>query len=158
MARSAEALFMGSHTNKIDAKGRINAPADFRRVLDLGSFNGFFCVPSLLGPQLDCGGADYIDGIRRMIAGLDPFDPDRAYLQESLLGRARAVPFDGDGRFILPQPLRDHAALADTAFLIGLGEKFQIWAAAGAEERLAVSAERARNALGKLKNPVGGAP
>jgi MraZ protein len=156
MVRSAEALFLGVHTNKIDAKGRIAAPADFRRALDLTRFNGFFCVPSLLGPMLDCGGADYIETLRAMIDALDPFDPDRTDLQEALIGQARKVMFDGDGRFILPALLRDHAGLDDQAFFIGLGESFQIWGADGAEARLAAAAGRARGALKKLRNPTMG--
>ena len=158
MLRSAEALFLGSHVNKIDAKGRIAAPADFRRALDLGRFNGFFCAPSLIGPWLDCGGPDYIETLIAMIEALDPFDPDRADLEDALIGRARPVPFDGDGRFILPQPLRDHAKLDDAALLIGRGRTFQIRAAAGAEAMLDAAAARAKGALGKLKNPALAAP
>lgn len=154
MLRSAEALFLGAHINKIDAKGRIAAPADFRRALDLGAFNGFYCVPSLTGAHLDCGGGDYIESLAQMIAALDPFDPDRADLQETLIGQARPIPFDGDGRFILPQPLREHAKLEERALLMGCGDTFQIRSAEGAEARLAAAAERARSALKKLRNPV----
>lgn len=154
MVRSAEALFMGSHTNRIDAKGRIASPADFRRALDLQAFNGFYCVPSLTGPHLDCGGGDYMTSLRRMIAAFDPFDPDKEALQEALIGRARMISFDGDGRFILPQPLRDHAGLADQALFVGLGDTFQIRSAAGAAEREADITARARAALPRLRNPV----
>jgi MraZ protein len=148
---------LGSHTNKIDAKGRIAAPADFRRALDLNRFNGFFCIPSLLGPQLDCGGADFIESLRAMITALDPYDQRRIDLQEGMLGQARPVPFDGDGRFILPQPLREHARLGDQAFFIGLGDTFQIWASEGAEARVGAAAERAREAVKQLRNPAGAA-
>ncbi|HXI87170.1 MAG TPA: hypothetical protein VNH64_06900, partial [Parvularculaceae bacterium] len=92
MARSAEALFLGSHINKIDAKGRIAAPSDFRKALDLDAFNGFFCLPSLIGPWLDCGGGDYIERLKAMIIALDPFDPDRTALHEALIGEARRIP------------------------------------------------------------------
>jgi|FLYL01.1.fsa_nt_gi MraZ protein len=153
MLRSAETLFLGSHINKVDAKGRIAAPADFRRALKLDSFNGFYCVPSLRGPFLECGGADFIENLQAMIAALDPFDPDRADLQEALIGQARPIPFDGDGRFILPQPLREHAGIGERVLLMGCGEIFQIRDAQGAAERLAAAAERARKALGKLRNP-----
>ncbi|MBB5519244.1 division/cell wall cluster transcriptional repressor MraZ [Amphiplicatus metriothermophilus] len=153
MLRSAETLFLGSHINKVDAKGRIAAPADFRRALKLDAFNGFYCVPSLLGPYLDCGGANFIENLQAMIAALDPYDPDRAALQETLIGQARPIPFDGDGRFILPQPLREHARIGERALLMGCGETFQIRDAQGAEERLAAATERARRALGKLRNP-----
>lgn len=154
MLRPAEALFLGRHINKIDAKGRIAAPAEFRRALKLETFNGFFCVPSLTGPSLDCGGADFIEALQAMISALDPFDQDRIDLQEALIGQARPVPFDGDGRFILPQLLREHACLDGEALFIGCGDTFQVRSAKGAEERLAEASERARAALSRLRNPV----
>jgi MraZ protein len=153
MLRSAEALFLGFHFNKIDVKGRIAAPADYRRALDLKAFNGFYCAPSLVGPYLDCGGGGWILGLQSMIAALDPYDPDRAALEAALIGRSRPVPLDGDGRFILPQTLRDHARLDDRVFFIGHGETFEIRSADGAEEQMNEAAERARGALAKLKNP-----
>ncbi len=154
MFRPAEALFLGRHINKIDAKGRIAAPAEFRRAMKLESFNGFFCAPSLVGPWLDCGGADFIEALQAMISELNPFEQDRMDLQEALIGQARAIPFDGDGRFILPQPLREHVRLDGEALFIGCGAVFQVRSAEGAEERLAEAAKRARAALSRLKNPV----
>jgi MraZ protein len=153
MSRSAETLFLGSHVNKIDVKGRIAAPAEYRRTLDLDAFNGFFCTPSLTGPHLDCGGGDFIEQRRAMIAALDPFEADREALEEWLLGETRKIFFDGDGRFILPPHLRDHARLGENAYFVGLGETFQIRSGEGVEERKAEIAERARAALTRLKNP-----
>ncbi len=144
---------MGSQTAKIDPKGRIAAPADFRRALDCKRFNGFWCMPALDGPRLNCGGADYIEGLQAMIAALDPYDPDRADLQEALIGQSRQIPFDADGRFILPQPLKDYAGLSDRVFFIGLGDHFQIRIADGAEQKLRDAATRAATAVHKLKNP-----
>ncbi|MEO1013806.1 MAG: division/cell wall cluster transcriptional repressor MraZ [Pseudomonadota bacterium] len=151
--RSGASSFLGTHTNKIDAKGRVQAPADFRKALDLVSFNGFFCVPSLEGDHLDCGGPDYIEGLKASIAALDPFDPDRRALEVALLGQARPVTFDQDGRFILHKELRDHAQIADRAKFVGLGDTFQIWRDDGADEIISDQKARARAALRRLRNP-----
>ena len=115
MLRTAADLFLGSHPSRIDQKGRIAAPADFRRALDLKDFNGFFCHPSLTGPFLVCGGSRYVLRLHAMIDALPPFDPKRRALERTLLGRARTISFDADGRFILPAPLRAQARLEDTA-------------------------------------------
>lgn len=154
MFRPAEALFLGRHINKIDAKGRIAAPAEFRRALKLETFNGFFCVPSLVGPYLDCGGSDFIEALQAMISALDPFDQDRIDLQEAVIGQARPIPFDGDGRFILPQALRAHAGLEEQALFVGCGNIFQLKNAEAAEAHLAEASKRARAALSRLRNPV----
>lgn len=149
---SAEALFMGSQTARVDAKGRIAAPADFRRALDLKRFNGFVATPNLDAPYLDCAGHDYFDRLNDMIMALPPFDPDRADLQEALIGRARTIQFDADGRFILPPPLKDYAGIGDSVYFIGLGEKFQIRTGEGAEARMNEVAARAAAAAHKLQN------
>ena len=153
--RSSEASFFGSQTNKVDAKGRIAVPADFRRALDLKTFNGFYCMPSLEGPYVECGGGDWMDSLKAVIKALDPFDPDRRALQRVMLGRTRTVNLDAEGRFSLPDVLRQHAGIEGQAFFIGLGDTFQIWRAEGAEEAVASDEDRARAALSRLKNVIG---
>ncbi len=152
MLRSAEALFLGSHTNKIDAKGRIATPADFRKALDLDAFNGFFCIPSLTGPFIDCGGLDLLARMKTRIDGMDPYDPDREAMEIALMGRARKLPFDKDGRTILPKPLIDHAGLDGEACFVGRGDFFQIWNASEIEERFAQAEKRAQEARFSLKD------
>lgn len=153
--RSARSLFTGSYPLKVDAKGRIAMPADMRRTLDLEDMNGFHCVPSMVNKHLDCGGPDFMERLYAMIEALDPFDPDRADLTETLISRSRPVYFDGDGRFILPQHMRAFAGIEDHVVLLGFGATFQI-RRSDADEVATPEAtvERARRALGKLKNPV----
>ena len=153
MTRGARALFLGSHTNKIDKKGRIATPADFRKALDIDEFNGFVCVPSLSGPYLDCGGLDLLVRFQAMIDELDPFDPDRDDFEIAIMGRARQLGFDSDGRTILPQMLRDHAGVVDEACFVGRGSYFQIWNADDVEERFAQAHTRAQERRFILKSP-----
>ena len=70
MIRSATASFLGSHINKIDQKGRVAAPADFRRALE--PEKGFFSAPSLEGPFLECGGEDWVMRQKALIGTLPP--------------------------------------------------------------------------------------
>lgn len=154
--RSPETSFLGSHINKIDAKGRVAAPADFRRALDGDPIRGFYCLPSLRGPFLECGGGDLISFFKEMISELPPFDEDREELETHLLGEVRALAFDTEGRIVVPESLRAHAGLSDRVLFQGRGETFWILNAEGASERLAKGRERARTALQKLRNPKSG--
>jgi len=154
--RSPETSFLGSHINKIDAKGRVAAPADFRRALDADPIRGFYCLPSLRGPHLECGGGDLITYFKQMIRELGPFEEDREELEAHLLGQVRSIAFDTEGRVVIPEPLRLHASLSDRVLFQGRGETFWIMAAEGYEERLAASRERARSALQRLRNPRSG--
>lgn len=157
--RSPETSFFGSHINKLDAKGRIAAPADFRRALDGDPLRGFYCLPSLRGPFLECGGGDFFSYFKEMIRELDPFDPDREALEEHVIAQMRSLPFDTEGRVVIPEPLRAHARLEDKVLFQGRGETFFILTAEGADGRAAASRDRAAAALQRLRNPrSGGAP
>jgi MraZ protein len=151
MIRSATASFLGSHVNKIDQKGRVAAPADFRRALE--PEKGFFSVPAIEGPFLECGGEDYVLRQKAMINALPPYHEDRLALEDHLIGAMRPLFFDAEGRIVLPEALRSHARLQDRVLFVGLGDTFVIRAAEGEEERLAASRERARAALRRLNNP-----
>jgi MraZ protein len=154
--RSPETSFLGSHVNRIDAKGRVAAPADFRRALDGDPIRGFYCLPSLRGPYLECGGGDFILHFKKMIRQLEPFDEDRDALEEHLMGQIRSLPFDTEGRVVIPEPLRQHARLVERVLFQGRGETFLVATADGADDRLAATRERARAALQRLRNPNSG--
>ena len=152
---AARSLFMGAYALKVDAKGRIAMPADFRRELEDEELNGFVAMPSLFGPELDCGGLDFARRVKRMIEQqTDPYSPQRRALNEALIGGSRRVLFDGDGRFILPTPLREHAAYDDRVVLVGLGATFQIRRGESEVPTSAQTLEIARAALIDMKNPV----
>jgi len=153
MAHGAHSLFLGSHTNKIDKKGRIATPAEFRKNLDTEEFNGFVCVPSLSGPYLDCGGLDLLMRFQAMIDEFPPYGEEREDFEIAIMGRARQLGFDTDGRVLLPQPLRLHAGVEQEACFVGRGSYFQIWNASDVEDRFAQAHERARERRFILNNP-----
>jgi len=156
--RAPETSFLGSHINKIDAKGRVAAPADFRRALDGDPLRGFYCLPSPRGEFLECGGGDMISFFKEMIAELPPFDEDRALLETHLLGAVRPLSFDTEGRVVIPETLRTHAKLLDRVLFQGRGETFWIMPADGSEALPAAERDRVRAALQKLRTPkTGGA-
>lgn len=54
-------------------------------------------------------------------------DPLERRLQRLLLGHASECELDGNGRFLLPAPLRQHAKLEKQVMLVGQLNKFEIW-------------------------------
>ncbi|MCB2112651.1 MAG: hypothetical protein KDD85_03790 [Parvularculaceae bacterium] len=154
--RAPETSFLGSHINKIDAKGRVAAPADFRRALEGDALRGFYCLPSPRGEFLECGGGDMISFFKEMIAELPPFDDDRELLETHLLGAVRPLSFDTEGRVVIPEPLRAHANLLDRVLFQGRGETFWIMPSDGAPAAPAGERARVRAALQKLRAPKPG--
>lgn len=119
--------FIGSHTNKIDAKGRVSTPADFRKALEGAPFHGVVCFPAFTGQVIDGGGLDLLDAMMEMIERLDPYGDDREEFELTVMGESRKLPFDGDGRIILPEEFRAYAGLDTHATFVGRGARFQIW-------------------------------
>ncbi len=159
MRRGAETLFFGSHTNRIDAKGRLATPALFRRALDLERVNAIYCIPSIDEPCLDCGGIDYIETLMASIAQLDPFSKERRSLERTVTARTSVVSLDKEGRVVLPQHLRDHARLNSEALFAGLGHSFQIWSPEEFQKLAAEEEKIAGGAKLSLRNPApAGAP
>jgi MraZ protein len=48
-------------------------------------------------------------------------------LQRLLLGHATECELDGQGRFLVPEPLRRFATLQKKVAMVGQGNKFEIW-------------------------------
>ena len=49
-------------------------------------------------------------------------------LVETIMSLSSEMPFDSEGRIILPSRLADHAGIKDRAIFVGRGTRFQIWA------------------------------
>ncbi len=143
------ARFIGAHSNRIDAKGRVSVPAEFRK--QLAADGSMICYPAFTGPVLDCGSEDLLDSLMRMIANLDVFDEQRRVLELSITSESQRLMIDGDGRILLPQELRDHVGLTDKACFVGFGERFQIWQPEAHKQVLIAARKAAQENLEILK-------
>jgi MraZ protein len=118
--------FFGTYTNKIDSKGRLSVPAPFRAVMQARGRTSVAIHPSLFEPCLE--GAGY-DRFEKLLSGVaDTFvsaagDEAAELIMEDL----RELPFDGEGRIVLPAEFIAKASLKDQATFVGRGWKFQIW-------------------------------
>jgi len=65
--------------------------------------------------------------IERKLVRLPTLNAAARRLQRLLIGHATEVELDGNGRILLPPPLRDFASLDKAAVMIGQGNKFEIW-------------------------------
>ncbi|SON56526.1 cell division protein MraZ [Hartmannibacter diazotrophicus] len=119
--------FVSSYTNRIDRKGRVSVPAAFRQVLAADGFEGLHCYPSLDFAALDAGGNGLLGEIERQLSGFKPFSEDHDLLSTAFYGASAHLSFDGEGRVMLTDELREMAGIADEVSFVGLGYKFQIW-------------------------------
>jgi MraZ protein len=65
--------------------------------------------------------------IERKLVRLPSLNKQARRLQRLLIGHATEVELDGNGRILLPPPLREFAGLDKHVVLTGQGNKFELW-------------------------------
>jgi MraZ protein len=120
------ALFLSTFVNKVDRKGRVSVPASFRLALTGQNFNGIIAFRSFKLPALEASGVDRMEELSARIDQLAEFSEDRDALS-SILADAEQLPFDGEGRIVLPEGLCQHAGITEAAAFVGRGRTFQVW-------------------------------
>jgi MraZ protein len=139
--------FLGTHTNRIDAKGRVSIPAPFRTALRALAAEG--TAPLVLRTShkhacIECWPSRFFEDLAPPLDTMDVFDDDHDDLAMALYPDAAHFDPDKEGRIALPEELVKHANLNETVFFMGLGRTFQIWEPLAAERARAAARERAR--------------
>ncbi len=120
-------LFMDTVLNKVDAKGRVSLPADYRAIVK-DTESEIVCYRSLSAPCIEGCLEDLLDKLAcDMEDSLDFFSQKQDDLTNLIFGDAKRYPFDSTGRIMLSEKLLKHAEITDSAVFVGKGRKFQIW-------------------------------
>ncbi len=147
--------FLGTHQNRLDAKGRVSVPAPFRAVLrafngeDMGgNGNGggqIVLRPSHTHACIEAWPNSVFQQLSTPLERLDIFSEEHDDLAAALYADAFPVESDKEGRIVLPEELVAHAGLTGPVVFMGLGRTFQIWQPEAAERRRAEARERAKS-------------
>lgn len=150
-------LFLATHHNKLDKKGRISVPAPFRAALGGQSFQGIVAYQSLSNPCIEACGFERIGKLNAFIESLPEFSEERDALATVVFGESVQLGFDPEGRVMMPSHLLAAAGIASEAVFIGKGEIFEIWEPAAyadyAKHSRALVKER-RAAMHTLARPI----
>ena len=125
---AAVAMFLSSVINKVDAKGRVSLPARFRAALGEHRDQGIVAFPSFADPAIEACGPDFMQVLSEQVNALRRFSEQHRVLSHTLFALSVELAFDSTGRIMLPDRLRRHAGITDTAVFVGQGKTFQIWA------------------------------
>ena len=147
-------VFLGTHQNRLDAKGRVSIPASFRTALrprrgqedanDAASAVQVILRPSHKHPCIEAWPVAAFASLASPLDRLDMFSEDHDDLAAALYADAYPIDADKEGRIMLPEILAMHAALTDSVAFMGLGHIFQIWEPKAAEQRRLAARARAR--------------
>lgn len=65
--------------------------------------------------------------IEAHVAQLPTFNPESRRVQRLLIGHARELELDGNGRVLMPPELRQYAGLDKKVMLVGQSHRFELW-------------------------------
>lgn len=120
-------LFMDTIINKVDAKGRVSLPSDYRAIVKELSTE-IVCYRSLTAPCIEGCAEELLDKLATDIENAtDFFSETQDNLTNLIFGDAKRFTFDSTGRIMLTEKLLKHAGISDAAVFVGKGRKFQIW-------------------------------
>ena len=148
---------MSTYVNKVDRKGRVSVPATFRAQLMGAAFQGIAAYPLFGEDVLEGAGVDRMQAISD--ASDDPGQsPEQRELYRRILGRAQLLPFDPEGRILLPERFVAYAHITESAAFVGQGPTFQIWEPDRLAADEAAAAERVLRQGIRMGPLEGGAP
>ncbi len=123
-------VFRGVQHINMDAKGRLAMPARQREPLVSQSAGQIVVTIDTQSPCLVIYPVPEWERIEKDIQSLPTLKPAVKRFQRLMLGYATDLELDGNGRLLLPQPLRDHAQLEKKVVLVGQGNKLELWSEA----------------------------
>lgn len=145
------ALFLSTFVNKIDSKGRVSVPAQFRASLTNKDFSGIVVYESFINQCIEGCDIQRITKLSESIDNLDPFSEERDAFATTILGGAMQLSIDGDGRVILPEQLIAKSEIDKKALFVGKGPTFEIWNPERFDEYLVQAKQHAKDKRNLLR-------
>lgn len=123
------ALFLGTIENKVDTKGRVSVPVEFRNALKDDNFQGVVLFHSFTNKCIEGSTMNRMEQMADATDNLDLFSEENQNINSLIFSDARQLTFDITGRIVIPNDLLEFAGIKDKALFVGRGKTFQIWEA-----------------------------
>lgn len=115
-------MFLGEYHHSIDDKGRLAVPTKFRDDLAQGAVVTRGLDTSLFLLPLEEWGK-----LAEKLAGLPLGQANSRAFARLMLAGAMDVRLDGQGRFTVPEYLRDYAVLKKDVVIVGVHNRLEVW-------------------------------
>lgn len=129
-------MFRGSAPTKIDDKGRLKIPTDFRRHLEERYGQDLF-VTSVLGDSAMIYPLPVWEEIEARLSARPSTDRQRIRFLERVSYFGQQVKMDSQGRLVVPQILRERAEILGEVVVSGHLDHLVVWNRERFESRLA---------------------
>ena len=111
-------MFRGSHPARVDEKGRFKVPAEFKRQID-ERYGTQFYITSRDGGLAEVYPLEEWQRLEEKLAKLSNFNPSKKRFLNKVNFYGQLVEMDAQGRLLLPQILRQAAALKGDVAIYG---------------------------------------
>ena len=119
-------MFRGSAPAKIDSKGRLKVPTEFRRVLEENHGQEVF-ITSILGRSAMLYPLPVWEEIERKLAEVPSSDRAKQRFLERVNYFGQQLRLDAQGRVVIPQILRERAEMVGEVVVSGRIEHLEVW-------------------------------
>ena len=118
-------MFRGNHPTRVDEKGRLKVPAEFKRVID-EKYSTQFYITSLDGKSAQIYPFEEWERVEQKLAGLSTFNPTKKKFLTRTNYWGQVAEMDNQGRLLLPQLLRDSAQLKGEVAVMGYLNRLEV--------------------------------
>jgi MraZ protein len=119
-------MLRGQHTARIDAKGRLKVPTQFRRLIEEKHGQEFY-ITSLNGDCVRIYPLPEWEGIERRLALLPTMDPARRKFLDRTNYYGQQAIIDGQGRLLIHPLLRKSAGVVGDVAVLGYLTYLEVW-------------------------------
>jgi MraZ protein len=111
-------MFRGNHPTRVDEKGRLKLPAEFKRRVD-ELYGPQFYITSMDGKRAQIYPLKEWELIETSMAKMSPMDPVRRKFLDVTNFYGQMAEMDAQGRVLIPQKLRELAKVAGDVNVMG---------------------------------------
>jgi MraZ protein len=112
-------MFRGNHPARVDEKGRLKVPAEFKRVADEKYSGAQYYITSLDGRRAQIYPFEEWQRIEEKLARLSTFNPTKKKFLDRTNYYGQVVEMDNQGRLLVPSLLREAAQLKGEVAVVG---------------------------------------
>ena len=128
-------MLRGNHPARIDDKGRIKVPNGFRLLIEQQYGSELF-VTSVTGEYVRLYPMAVWLEVERRLAEVPSANPSKQRFLDRVNFFGQAAAMDKQGRVVLPQMLRESAAMAGEVSVLGLQNHLAVWNQKRLQDRL----------------------
>ena len=111
-------MFRGNHPTRVDEKGRLKVPAEFKRTID-EKYGQQFYITSRDGKIAEIYPFEEWKKIEEKLATVSNFNPAKKKFLDRVNYYGQMVEMDSQGRVLIPQILRESAEVKGDVLVFG---------------------------------------